>query len=234
MADVIAELRAANKVYQTGDTQIVALDKTALQVRSGELILVEGPSGSGKTTLLSLLGCVIYPTEGDVYVRGRHTSDLSDKKLSRLRLENVGFVFQNFNLIAPFSALDNVAFPLKLMGHSNREARRRALELLDRFGLEDRRKNRPYELSGGQKQRVAIARALITDPAMLLCDEPTASLDADSIRRIMQELRELADEGKAVVVVTHDPRLEEYADRLIRVENGRIMNGDKPEKNEKL
>lgn len=224
MPDILARLNQAKKVYRTGDTTITALDNTSMEIRSEELVLVEGPSGSGKTTLISLLGCVIYPTEGEVFVGDVLTSDLSDRQLSRLRLQNIGFVFQNFNLIAPFSALDNVAFPLRLMGKSNKEARREALHQLEKLGLADRRGNRPHQLSGGQKQRVAVARALVTDPRILLCDEPTASLDQSSLEKIMSELRDLSREGKAVVVVTHDPRLEAYADRIVRMENGRIIN----------
>jgi len=226
MPEVVASLEGAKKIYRTGDTTITALDTTTMEVRSEELVLLEGPSGSGKTTLLSLIGCVIYPSEGKVYVRETLTSELSDQQLSHLRLHNIGFVFQNFNLIAPFSALDNVAFPMRLLGKSGRAARREALQQLEKLGLADRRGNRPHELSGGQKQRVAIARALVTQPGILLCDEPTASLDADAIHRIMSELRELSREGKAVVVVTHDPRLREYADRIIRMEDGRVLKGD--------
>ncbi|MCB9265211.1 MAG: ABC transporter ATP-binding protein [Lewinellaceae bacterium] len=222
--EVLARLEQAKKIYRSGDTTITALDSTTMEVRSRELVLVEGPSGSGKTTLISLIGCVIYPTEGKVFVRNVHTSGLNDRQLSKLRLENIGFVFQNFNLIAPFSALDNVAFPLRLMGKSGKDARQEALAQLEKLGLAGRRKNRPKELSGGQKQRVAIARALVTNPRILLCDEPTASLDHTSLEKIMSELRNLSREGKAVVVVTHDPRLEEYADRIVRVEDGRIVD----------
>ena len=224
MPELLARLEQAKKVYRTGDTTITALDSTTMDIRSQELVLVEGPSGSGKTTLISLIGCVIYPTEGKVFVRNIHTSGLNDRQLSKLRLKNIGFVFQNFNLIAPFSALDNVAFPLRLMGKSGREAYKEARQQLEKLGLADRGKNLPRELSGGQKQRVAIARALVANPRILLCDEPTASLDHDSLKKIMTELRNLSQEGKAVVVVTHDPRLEEYADRIIRVEDGRIVD----------
>lgn len=224
MTEILARLEQTKKVYRTGDTTVTALDSTTMDIRSEELVLIEGPSGSGKTTLLSLIGCVIYPTEGKVFVRETHTSALNDRQLSRLRLQNIGFVFQNFNLIAPFSALDNVAFPLRLMGRSGREARREAMQQLEKFGLADRRENRPHQLSGGQKQRVAIARAMVTGPKILLCDEPTASLDAAAIKKIMSELKNLSREGKAVVVVTHDPRLEEYADRIVRMEDGRVVN----------
>ncbi len=226
MPEVVARLEGAKKIYRTGDTVITALDTTDMEVRSEELVLLEGPSGSGKTTLLSLIGCVIYPSEGKVYVRDTLTNDLSDRQLSRLRLHNIGFVFQNFNLIAPFSALDNVAFPLRLMGVSGAEARREAMRQLEKLGLADRRDNRPRELSGGQKQRVAIARALVTQPRILLCDEPTASLDHDAIKQVMDELRGLSREGKAVVVVTHDPRLRDFADRIVRIEDGKIKNGE--------
>ena len=226
MPEIVARLQSARKVYRTGDTVITALDTTDMEICSEELVLLEGPSGSGKTTLLSLIGCVIYPSEGKVYVQDTLTNELNDRQLSRLRLHNIGFVFQNFNLIAPFTALDNVAFPMRLMGASSGEARREAMQQLEKLGLADRRNNRPRELSGGQKQRVAIARALVTQPRILLCDEPTASLDHDAIQQIMNELRELSRQGKAVVVVTHDPRLRDFADRIVRIEDGKIKNGE--------
>ncbi len=217
---MIAELKNAGKEYQTGDQTIVALQPTSLQFNEGELTLIIGPSGSGKTTLLSLLGCVIYPTSGDLWVDGQHINRMKERALARLRLQTIGFVFQSFNLLAPLSAEDNVAMPLRLQGHSGAELRKRAAAALDMVGMTDRRKNLPRQLSGGQQQRIAIARALVTDPKLVLCDEPTASLDKDSMAIVMQELRALADEGKSVAVVTHDPRLKPYAHRIIQVENG--------------
>lgn len=219
---IIAEVQAANKIYKSGDTQITALDTTTLEIKTGELMLIIGPSGSGKTTLLSLLGCVIYPTTGKIIINGVDTNSLNSSKMARLRLENIGFVFQSFNLIAPLTAIENVMFPLKLLGVGNSEANKRALAALERVGMGDKRKNLPRELSGGQQQRVSIARALVTNPPILLCDEPTASLDTKSVGVVMEELVQLSKQDKAVVIVTHDYRLKEYANKTVEVENGKV------------
>lgn len=219
---MVAELINASKEYQTGDTRIVALQPTNFVVNEGELLLIIGPSGSGKTTLLSLIGCVIYPSQGELIVDHRHVNAMSENQLAALRLNTIGFVFQNFNLIAPLNAEDNVLLPLKLQGVPGKEARRRTQEALAKVGMLDRRKNLPKQLSGGQQQRIAIARALVTEPKIILCDEPTASLDKESMIIVMKELRTLAEKGKAVVVVTHDPRLKEYAHRVVEVKNGTV------------
>ena len=217
---MIAELKGAGKEYKTGDQTIVALQPTDFQLNEGELTLIIGPSGSGKTTLLSMLGCVIYPSYGDLWVDGKHINELKERQLARLRLETIGFVFQSFNLLAPLSAEDNVELPLKLLEVGKVERKRRVQKALETVGMTDRRKSLPKALSGGQQQRIAIARALVTEPKMVLCDEPTASLDKDSLVVVMKELQSLALQGKAVAVVTHDPRLQQYADRAVEVKNG--------------
>ncbi|TAE24799.1 MAG: ABC transporter ATP-binding protein [Candidatus Kapaibacterium sp.] len=219
-APTIAHVRGASKVYKTGDTEIIALQPTTMEVRKGELLLIIGPSGSGKTTLLSLLGCVIYPSEGVVNINGTDTNNLSAKQMADLRLNNIGFVFQSFNLVAPLSAEENVMMPLRLQGVPEKEARNRAHAVIDRVGMSDRRKQLPRQLSGGQQQRIAIARALVSEPKLMLCDEPTAALDVKSVEIVMKELREIADSGRALAVVTHDMRLRHYAHRIIEVENG--------------
>ncbi|GAB3642588.1 ABC transporter ATP-binding protein [Spirosoma arcticum] len=217
---MVAQLKGTDKEYKTGDQTIVALQPTTLQLNTGELLLIIGPSGSGKTTLLSLLGCVIYPTHGDLWVDGQHVNQLKPNALAKLRLGTIGFVFQNFNLLAPLTAEENVMVPLQLQGVSGSEARERTRQALKTVGMTDRRKNLARQLSGGQQQRIAIARALVTNPKLILCDEPTASLDKDSLGIVMQELRTLADGGKSVAVVTHDPRLKQYAHRIVEVDNG--------------
>jgi putative ABC transport system ATP-binding protein len=217
---MIAELKGVGKEYQVGDQTIIALQPVDLCINSGELLLIIGPSGSGKTTLLSLLGCVIYPTTGKLYVNDQLVNDMSQKELANLRLNTMGFVFQGFNLISPLNALDNVMMPLQLKKMNSREARIKAENALTLVGMLDRKKSLPKQLSGGQQQRVAIARALVSEPKIILCDEPTASLDADSISIVMDELVSLTKTGKSVCVVTHDPRLLHYADRVIKVENG--------------
>ncbi len=219
-SQTIAHVRGASKVYKTGDTEIIALQPTTMEVRKGELLLIIGPSGSGKTTLLSLLGCVIYPSEGVVNINGTDTNNLNAKQMADLRLNNIGFVFQSFNLVAPLSAEENVMMPLRLQGIPEKEARNRAHAVIERVGMSDRRKQLPRQLSGGQQQRIAIARALVSEPKLMLCDEPTAALDVKSVEIVMKELREIADSGRALAVVTHDMRLRHYAHRIIEVENG--------------
>ncbi|MFN0203543.1 MAG: ABC transporter ATP-binding protein [Bacteroidia bacterium] len=223
----IAAVEKANKIYKSGDTTITALDATDLTIYTGEVLLIIGPSGSGKTTLLSLLGCVIYPTEGKVVINGIETTNLNATQMAKLRLENIGFVFQSFNLIAPLTAEENVMYPLQLLGFSASEARKKAQVALATVGMSDRRKNLPRQLSGGQQQRVSIARALVTNPPLLLCDEPTASLDSQSVKIVMDELVGLARQDKAVVIVTHDYRLKDYADKIIEVESGKVSFSSK-------
>lgn len=226
---VIASLKNARKIYKTGDTVITALDHTTLDIHKGELTLILGPSGSGKTTLISLIGCVIYPTDGQVFVDGEDVTNYSENQLAAIRLNKVGFVFQHFNLIQPLTALENVMQPLLLKGENTEEAEQAASKVLKQVNMADRKNHLPRKLSGGQKQRVAIARALVTDAPILLCDEPTASLDAKSANVVMNDLRELAQNGKAVIVVTHDLRLRQYADRIIYVEEGNVSDTPKDE-----
>jgi putative ABC transport system ATP-binding protein len=223
---VIAEVRGVCKEYQTGDTLITALKPTSVQFKTGELTLIIGPSGSGKTTLLSLLGCVIYPTKGDVFIDGQQVNTLSAKQLSTLRLNKIGFVFQSFNLLAPLNSLENVMIPLQLMNFSDAEAKKKAEKALELVGMKDRMKNLPKMLSGGQQQRVSIARALVTNPPIMLCDEPTAALDVKSVGVVMEELKALAKDGKSVIVVTHDMRLKQFADRIIYVDNGEATENE--------
>lgn len=218
--NIVASIKEASKEYKTGETVITALQPSTFDFRSKELTLIIGPSGSGKTTLLSLLGCVIFPTSGEVYVNNRLINNLNDRELARIRLENIGFVFQNFNLLAPLNVLENVMHPLKLAGLGSKESKQRALAALEKVNMQDRLQSLPKNLSGGQQQRVAIARALVTEPILMLCDEPTASLDFKSVGIVMEELKMLSTTGKSVVVVTHDLRLKPFADRIIYVNNG--------------
>jgi len=220
--EIAARLIEAGKEYKTGDSIIVALQPTSTEIKKGEITLLVGPSGSGKTTLLSLLGSVIYPTTGKVWVGDTCVNDLPENELARLRLEHIGFVFQGFNLLAPLNALENVMQPLLLLGVSRKEAKRRAMELINTFGMEDRINNLPRNLSGGQQQRIAIARSLITNPQLILCDEPTASLDHKSAKIVMDMLSKLSLDNRAVIVVTHDVRLKKFADRTIYLSEGKI------------
>lgn len=224
MYNTIVEVKNVSKTYLSGDTTVVALQPTTVSFNKGELTLIMGPSGSGKTTLLSLVGCIIYPTEGDVILNETNVTKLSEKELANIRLNTVGFVFQHFNLLEPLTALENVMQPMLLQNTPISQAKDRALKALEKVNLLDRKDNLPKKLSGGQKQRVAIARALVTSPDIVLCDEPTASLDAKSGAVIMEELKELSRQKKAVIIVTHDLRLRKFADRVIYVEEGNVSN----------
>ncbi len=227
--NVVAELIGASKKFKSGSMEIVALYPTDLTLRKGELLLIIGPSGSGKTSLLSLLGCVLYPSEGCVCINGVNTRNLNDKQMAKLRLKEIGFVFQNFNLIAPLNSEENVMAPLLLNQVDKEIIRDKVTRSLELVGLGHRKKSLPKQLSGGEQQRVAIARALVSDPAIVLCDEPTAALDSKSMEVVMNELRKLADSGKAVAVVTHDLRLKKYADKMIYLENGEVTEYHKEE-----
>lgn len=233
MGKEIVKLVGVSKTYRTGDTTITALDETDLCFEDNKLTLIMGPSGSGKTTLLSILGCVIYPTSGQVFYKDRDVTKFKEAELAALRLHEIGFVFQQFNLIEPLTALENVMQPLLLQRIPLSEAKERAKKALEEVELSNRIHNLPKKLSGGQKQRVAIARALVTNPAMILCDEPTASLDAKSAEVIMRELQALATKGKAVIIVTHDLRLRKFADQIIYVEEGKVSNSIKNEEDYK-
>lgn len=224
MENKIIEVKKVVKTYKTGDTTITALTETTESFDLGKVTLIMGPSGSGKTTLLSMIGCVIYPTSGAVFFDGEEVSKYSEKQLAGVRLHKIGFIFQQFNLIEPLTALENVMQPLLLMGVSKSVALERSKIALEKVGLGNRFKNLPKKLSGGQKQRVAIARALVTNPQIVLCDEPTASLDSKSAVMVMEELKGLAADGKAVIIVSHDLRLRKYADRIIYVEEGVVSN----------
>ena len=214
-----------SKVYGSGDTAVRALDNVSLQVEPGEFVAVMGPSGCGKSTLLHLLGGLDRPTSGSVTIDGRNLSDLSDSKLTELRRHKIGFIFQFFNLIPVLNAGENAALPVTLDGVRPAEAKARATEWLNRFGLGDRLDHRPDQLSGGQQQRVAVARALVADPALILADEPTGNLDTRSSEEIAGLLRQVANEwGRSVVVVTHDPRIAAHADRIIFLKDGAIVD----------
>jgi putative ABC transport system ATP-binding protein len=215
-------VKNVSKTYAEGTASVRALESASLEVEGGEIVLLMGPSGSGKTTLLSIMGCILRPTSGEVRVGGRVVSNLTERELPEVRLRNIGFVFQGFNLFPTLTAQENVELTLDVMGVSRRDARRRAEELIERVGLSDRRNAFPADMSGGQKQRVAIARALAGDPEIILADEPTAALDTQSGRNVTELLRELAhDRGRAVIVVTHDPRLVDFGDRIVHIEDGR-------------
>jgi putative ABC transport system ATP-binding protein len=226
------EVKNLVKTYGAGETAVHALKRVDLEVCESELLLLLGASGSGKTTLISIIGGILSATAGSCRIRGTEIVGLAQNKLPQIRLENIGFIFQGFNLFPALSARENVEIALDLKGVRGKAARKKSAELLARVGLGDKLKTHPSELSGGQKQRVAIARALAGDPHIILADEPTAALDSTSGQLIMDLLQELAHEqNRAIVVVTHDNRIFDYADRIVEIEDGRIReDGEKGRK----
>jgi putative ABC transport system ATP-binding protein len=219
----VIEVRAVCKTFGKGEAQVKALRSVDLQVNAGEVLMLAGPSGSGKTTLLSIIGAILRPTAGSVRIAGREITGLRESELPRIRLENIGFVFQGFNLFPALTAAENVELALKLKGAASAPARKQAEHLLEQVGLHDKRACYPADLSGGQKQRVAIARALAGEPRVLLADEPTAALDSTSGKVVMEMLSTLAKKnGRAVVIVTHDTRVFAYGDRMVRLNDGAV------------
>jgi putative ABC transport system ATP-binding protein len=217
----ILELKSVSRSYGSGHTAVEAVRSADLAIRRGEIVLIMGPSGSGKTTMLSMAGGLLAPTSGEIVMSGQPLSKLDSKGISQLRLRQVGFVFQAFNLLAGLSALENVALVMNLAGRHDSTVERDSRALLARLGLEKRLTHVPADLSGGEKQRVALARALANDPPLILADEPTGNLDSKSGREVMDLLVELArEENKAVVIVTHDPRIVDIADRVLWLEDG--------------
>ncbi|OLT08897.1 ABC transporter [Pseudonocardia sp. CNS-004] len=216
------ELDGVTKVYGNGEVQVRALGPVDLLIEEGDLVAIMGPSGSGKSTMMNILGCLDVPSGGRYTLDGVDVSKLRDNKLAAIRNTRIGFVFQSFNLISRTSAVRNVELPLIYAGDKSRR-RERALAALERVGLGERAGHMPNELSGGQQQRVAVARALVTNPAIILADEPTGNLDTTSTVEVMRLLVELNDAGRTVVLITHEPEVAEFAKRVIELRDGQIV-----------
>lgn len=217
----VIQMNGIEKTYDMGDGSYKALDSIDLNIRSGEYVAIVGPSGAGKSTLMHIIGCLDKPTSGK-YLLDNLDTNCSDKKLAEIRNKKIGFVFQNYNLLPKFSILENVELPLYYQGYPDKKAREKANEALVRVGLETHLKHKPSELSGGQMQRVAIARALVTDPQIILADEPTGALDSKTGKEVLQILTRLNDEGNTVIIVTHDREIASHAKRIITMMDGRI------------
>jgi putative ABC transport system ATP-binding protein len=227
LKDTIIETTDLVKHYQMGDQLVEALRGVSLQVRQGEFLVIMGSSGSGKSTLMHIMGCLDHPTSGKLLINEQDISTVNSAKLAELRNQKIGFVFQQFNLLARTTALNNVELPLLYAGVSSAERRRRAEAALDKVGLSHRLGHYPNQLSGGEQQRVAIARALINDPPIIMADEPTGNLDTRSGIEILEILQDLNGNGITLVMVTHEREVAEHGDRIIHIRDGRIR-GDEP------
>lgn len=218
----LIQLSGICKIYNPGENEVRALDHVDLQIDEGEFVAIIGQSGSGKSTLMNMLGCLDVPTEGSYCLHGQDVSHLKDNQLSEIRNREIGFIFQGFNLIANLNALENVELPLIYRGLGRQERRQLSREALKMVGLEHRMDHKPSEMSGGQQQRVAIARAIAARPPVILADEPTGNLDSASSKEILQILRGLHNEGRTVILITHDDGIAEQARRIIRIMDGKI------------
>ena len=218
----VVYMRGISRVYESGRLQVAALRGVDIAVEEGEFVAIVGPSGSGKSTLMNIIGCLDRATSGEYLLAGNRVAELSDDELARLRNRTIGFVFQSFNLLPRTSAIDNVATPLLYQGVRGKERHDRASRALERLGLGERLTHEPTELSGGEQQRVAVARALVTEPALILADEPTGNLDSRSGADVMNVFHDLHAAGRTIVLITHDPDIAAQAQRQIHVRDGLI------------
>lgn len=219
---IIVEMTKLTKTFGKGSSTIKALDGVDLKIKTGDFIAIIGPSGSGKSTLMNMIGCLDKPTSGSIRIMGKDLNVLNDKQTTKLRNKTIGFVFQSFFLLPKTTALDNVATPLYYRGTPAKEARKKAMEILGKLDLSDRYSHLPTELSGGQQQRVAIARALVTEPNLILADEPTGALDSKNGQQVLDLLTKLNNEGKTIVLITHDKEIANRAKKIIRIKDGKI------------
>jgi len=229
----VIKMNNITKIYPMGKSEFVALEDVNLTIRKGEYVAIVGPSGAGKSTLMNIIGCLDTATNGDYVLDGLDTR-CSDNKLAEIRNKKIGFIFQNYNLLPKLSVLENVELPLLYLGTPSKKIREKALESLKKVGLETHLKHKPPELSGGQKQRVAIARALVTEPQIILADEPTGALDSKTGIEVLQMLKTLNKEGNTIIMITHDKDIAAEAKRIITVRDGRILSDNVEEGEENL
>jgi putative ABC transport system ATP-binding protein len=218
----LINIKNITKTYKMGDTEVNALNRIQLDIDFKEFVSIVGPSGSGKSTLMNMIGCLDIPTSGEYYLNGEDVSKMKEKQLAKLRNKTIGFIFQGFNLLNKLTAYENVELPLIYQGIGTSERKKMTISALERVGLSDRMHHRPTELSGGQQQRVAIARALSSRPPMILADEPTGNLDSKTGIEVMKMLKELHQEGKTIILITHDNNVAKGADRIVRIGDGEI------------
>ncbi len=225
MENTFFAMQNINKFYQMGDEQAHILKDVNLQIERGEYLSVLGPSGSGKSTLMNIIGCLDVPTSGSYMLHGRMIEDLNEVELAEIRSREIGFIFQNSQLLSRLTAQKNVELPLIYAGIPPKERKRRACAMLERVGLSDRMQHYPNQLSGGQQQRVAIARALVGNPSILLADEPTGALDQKTGKQVMALFQELCDEGRTIIMITHDMNIAAYAKRVVHIIDGELTEG---------
>ncbi len=222
-ADVLINLQNIYKIYKTGETEVHALDGVTLEISRGEFVAIVGASGSGKTTCMNIIGCLDVPTSGNYHLAGEDVLAMDDNAKAKLRNKTLGFIFQQYNLIPKLNLCENVELAMLYAGMPAGERHKRSLQLLEKVGLADKANNVPNQLSGGQQQRVAIARALAGEPAVILADEPTGALDSQTGREVLDILRQLNQEGRTVVLITHDNSIARQAQRIVRLEDGKII-----------
>ncbi len=214
------------KCYYLGTEELVVLNHVNLKINEGEFVSILGPSGSGKSTLMNIIGCLDVPTNGKYVLANHDVEDLDEKELARIRNRQIGFVFQSFQLLPRLNALENVELPMIYAGISPQNRQKKATSILERVGLAEKLKNYPNQLSGGQQQRVAIARSVVTEPAILLADEPTGALDQKTGQQIMELFEELNTDGRTIIMITHDTNIAKYAKRIINILDGRLSEGE--------
>lgn len=218
----ILEMKNISKIYQMGEEEVIALDDVSISIDEGEFVTILGPSGSGKSTLMNIIGCLDIPTKGEYVLSGQKVAGLNEKELARIRNKEIGFIFQSFQLLPKLTAAQNVELPLIYAGINSVNRREISKDLLGKVGLESKVNNLPTQLSGGQQQRVAIARAISTEPTILLADEPTGALDQETGMRILEFFKELNEEGRTIIMITHDRSIAEYGDRIINIVDGKV------------
>ncbi len=228
MSKEILSMKDIVKCYEVGEEQQVILDHISFSVQEGEFVSILGPSGSGKSTMMNILGCLDVPTSGQYILSGHDVANLEEAQLARIRNREVGFVFQSFQLLPRLTAIENVELPLIYAGVHTAQRRKRASEMLERVGLSQKIEHYPNQLSGGQQQRVAIARAMVTQPTILLADEPTGALDQKTGLQVMELFKELHQEGRTIIMITHDEKIAQNASRIVRILDGKLWEGEKP------
>lgn len=221
----ILKMTDLTKIYHMGGEELIALNKVNLKINQGEFVSILGPSGSGKSTLMNIIGCLDVPTSGSYDLSNQRVANLNEKELARIRNKEIGFIFQSFQLLPRLSTLQNVELPMVYAGVPAIERKRRAIEILQRVGLGDKLPNLPTQLSGGQQQRVAIARSVVTEPSILLADEPTGALDQKTGIEIMELFSELNKEGRTIIMITHDENIAKYGNRIFRIIDGSLSEG---------